>query len=59
IVTPGPTSGNSMTVQLYGNPWPSAPGIPTHRLKILGGPSGAIDVNGNTLASDYVIYLTF
>ena len=59
IVTPGPTSGNSMTVQLYGNPWPSAPGIPTYRLKILGGPSGAIDVNGNTLASDYVIYLTF
>ncbi len=59
IITPGPTSGNYMILQLYGNPWPTAPGIPTYRLKISGGSSGAVDTNGNTMVSDYIIYFTF
>lgn len=48
-------AGDTMTLKLYGTPFPGGTGTPIYRLRV----SGARDSAGNTMSTDYNLYLTF
>lgn len=48
-------TGDTMTLKLYGSPFPGGTGTPIYRLRI----SGARDSAGNAMSTDYNLYLTF
>lgn len=53
-------SGSVATILLRGNPFPGGDnGTPVYRLRLRGGNDGLRDANGNTMAEDYLLYVTF
>ncbi len=54
----GGSVGTIMTLKLQG-PFPGLTGIPVYKLRFAGGSGGIQDTNGNTLISDFVLYVSF
>ena len=59
ITLNGGSSGTIMTLKLVGNPFPGNQGIPVYKLRLAGGASGVTDTGGNTLATDYLLFVSF